>query len=101
MDLRVKLCQHIGKTGIQSARRILKCARQQRRDFFHSNLTCVFARLRAAHAIANCKGEIVFVRRGFTKFSEPVNFARVKAQTKKRILVVLANLANVRTAGPF
>lgn len=63
---------------------------------FQNDFAGEFARLLAAHAVADCKNEFVLIHFRLAFVAEEGHFLAVEHQAKKGILVVLANAALMR-----
>ena len=101
MHLVEKFLKDIGKSGLESHRRLLKCPRKKLGDLFNRNSTGEFTRFCPTHPIAHGKGKIALLHGCFAVFSQMEYFPRVKTQPQKRVLVVLPNPARVRASRPY
>ncbi len=101
MDLLEQMVERLGVAGLVAADRAVKMARQDGGNLFHRDPAGEFARLGAAHAVANGEGAVHFLQRGFAQLAQVLLFAGIEPQAEKRILVVRSHAAAIRPAAPF
>src|SRR5580704_11802782 len=100
MNLVEKSGEDVGKINFNSKCGLLKRSLEEMGEVIHGDPAGKFSAGCSAHPITDRKGKIGGFGGSFAESSQMVNLFGVKLQTKKRILVVRANLSAICCSPP-